>query len=93
MEAAVIDEMSPTDSKPEPQAPRLTLFEKVLSFKEPKVAKEAQEASLADQEFSEHQPLLEAPSDIGPLTAEDRSVPPVIEDQLEIPAFLKRTTH
>ncbi len=93
VEAAVIDEMSPTGGKPEPQVPRLTLFEKVLSFKEPKVAKDAQAPSLADEEFSEDEPLFEAPSDIGPLTAEDRSVPPVIEDQLEIPAFLKRTTH
>jgi cell division protein FtsZ len=93
VEAAVVDVVSSPGTKPGPEAPRLTLFEKVLSFKETKASKEAQQPDLSVEHFAEDEPLFETSSDIGPLTADDRSVPPLIDDQLEIPAFLKRTTH
>ena len=90
----VTGDMAPAPGKGTGANPqRLTLFEKVLSFKDVKIRKEIAEEIITEDEYEESEPLFESGSVIGALTADDRSVPPVIEDQLEIPAFLKRTTH
>ncbi|MEE8371404.1 MAG: cell division protein FtsZ [Sphingomonadales bacterium] len=99
------DGMQETGHSAEDGSPRMTLFEKVLSFGDPKAggngleaaagsseADNAGEGAIEDDRMGEDD-ALEQDSGIGSLTAEDRAVPPAVEDQLEIPAFLRRTTH